>query len=225
MASLGALFGVGGEPDWQAQRDRMVRGQIEQRGVRDAAVLSAMRKTPRHLFVPIDSRHLAYSDRALPIAERQTISQPYIVAAMSELLQVRPVHRVLEIGTGSGYQAAILSQLARHVYSIEIVPSLASASKKLLEELGHRNVTVREGDGYQGWPEHAPFDRIILTAAPPEMPPALVTQLCPGGRLVAPVGATSEQQLIVIEKAMDGSIRERTVFPVQFVPMIRQRVN
>jgi len=200
----------------------MVSEQIEARGVRDPAVLGTMRATPRHLFVPSEMRSMAYLDQPLPIGNGQTISQPYIVAIMTELLQTAKTQKVLEIGTGSGYQAAVLSPLAGQVYSIEIVPALARRSAALLKELGCSNVTVRQGDGYQGWPEQAPFDRIILTAAPSEVPKALLDQLKPGGKLVAPVGATPlDQDLVVIEKGADGKIRRRSVFPVRFVPMVR----
>jgi len=200
----------------------MVREQIEARDVRNPDVLRAMRTTPRHLFVPPEMRSMAYRDQPLPIGGGQTISQPYIVAVMTELLQTAKTQKVLEIGTGSGYQAAVLSSLAGRVYTIEIVPELAARSAALLEELGCSNVTVRQGDGYLGWPEQAPFDRIILTAAPDEVPKALLNQLKPGGRLVAPVGSTSlDQDLVVIEKGADGRMRERSIFPVRFVPMVR----
>ncbi len=207
---------------YAALRERMVREQIEARDVRDPGVLRAMRSTPRHLFVPGEMRSMAYLDQPLPIGSGQTISQPYIVAIMTELLQVSRAHAVLEIGTGSGYQAAVLSPLAGRVYTIEIVPELAARSTALLKELGCSNVTVRLGDGYLGWPEQAPFDRIMLTAAPGEIPKALLDQLKPGGRLVAPVGSTPfNQELVVVEKAADGKLRRRTVFPVRFVPMVR----
>ena len=200
----------------------MVREQIEARDVRNPDVLRAMRTTPRHLFVPTEMRSMAYLDQPLPIGGGQTISQPYIVAVMTELLQTAKTHKVLEIGTGSGYQAAVLSPLAGRVYTIEIVPELAARSAALLKELGCSNVTVRQGDGYLGWPEQAPFDRIILTAAPEAVPKALLNQLKPGGRLVAPVGSTPlDQDLVVIEKGADGRMRERSIFPVRFVPMVR----
>jgi protein-L-isoaspartate(D-aspartate) O-methyltransferase len=220
-AFLCALLLLGADP-YTAPRERMVREQIEAREVRSRDVLRAMRATPRHLFVPSGMRSMAYLDQPLPIGGGQTISQPYIVAVMTELLQTARTHKVLEIGTGSGYQAAVLSPLAGRVYTIEIVPELAAHSAALLKELGCSNVTVRRGDGYLGWPEQAPFDRIILTAAPDEVPKALLDQLKPGGRLVAPVGSTSlDQNLVVIEKGADGRIRERSIFPVRFVPMVR----
>jgi protein-L-isoaspartate(D-aspartate) O-methyltransferase len=203
-----------------AERERMVREQIEARGVRNAAVLRVMRATPRHLFVPPSHRDLAYADHPLPIGYDATISQPYIVALMTELLDSGPGHRVLEIGTGSGYQAAVLAQLARQVYSIELVPDLARSAEALLRRQGHANVKVRAGDGYKGWPDAAPFDRIILTAAPPQIPEALVSQLARGGRLVAPVGASvMTQELLVLDKRSDGSIRRRSEGGVRFVPM------
>lgn len=206
-------------PDWTALRENMVKTQIERRDVRNPSVLKAMRATPRHLFLPENVRNSAYEDRPLPIGHGQTISQPYIVASMSDLLDIQPEHKVLEIGTGSGYQAAILSQLARQVFSIEIVDALAKLSARTLRELGYRNVTVRSGDGYRGWPEEAPFDRIILTAAPPEMVPALVNQLRNGGRLIAPVGVDN-QVLVVVEKDAQGRTQQRTRYGVAFVPMV-----
>ncbi len=221
LAMAAALPVMAADP-YADLRDRMVSGQIESRGVKHVGVLKAMRATPRHLFVPAGLRSLAYTDQPLPIGEGQTISQPYIVAAMTELLAPEASLTALEIGTGSGYQAAVLAALFRHVYTVEIVPSLAERSRALLGELGLANVTVRQGDGYQGWPEQAPFDRVLLTAAPPEVPRALLDQLKPGGKLVAPVGGSPENQdLVVIEKDAAGKIRRRTVFPVRFVPMVK----
>ncbi|MBN9659293.1 MAG: protein-L-isoaspartate(D-aspartate) O-methyltransferase [Acidobacteria bacterium] len=205
--------------DWAALREHMVRTQIERRDVRDPAVLKALRATPRHLFVPENVRSSAYEDRPLPIGYGQTISQPYIVGSMSDLLEIQPSHKVLEIGTGSGYQAAILSQLARQVFSIEIVDALAKQSARTLRELGYRNVTVRSGDGYLGWPEEAPFDRIILTAAPPDMVQALVNQLRNGGRLIAPIGVGS-QVLVIVDKDAQGRTQQHTRYGVAFVPMV-----
>lgn len=200
----------------------MVRDQIASRGIKNAQVLKALRSVPRHLFMPVDVRPHAYEDRPVPIGYGQTISQPYIVAFMSEALEVQPKHRVLEIGTGSGYQAAILSGLAAEVYTIEIVPALAKSSAETLKQLGYNNVHVLAGDGYKGWPEKAPFDRIILTAAPPELPQALVDQLKPGGILLAPVGKTTlEQEIIRVSKAADGKITRRSLLPVRFVPMVK----
>ena len=202
----------------QASRARMVETQIAARGVRDPRVLEAMRKVPRHLFVDPSQREHAYEDHPLPIAANQTISQPYIVALMTELLALEPRARVLEIGTGSGYQSAVLGELAAEVYSIEIVPDLARAAGEKLRELGYTNVTVREGDGYRGWPEHAPFDGIIVTAAPERIPQPLIEQLATGGRMVIPVGGFF-QELKVFTKGADGRITEKDVLPVRFVPM------
>lgn len=212
------------EREWKRKAKEMVENQIRSRGVKDPQVLLAMEQTPRHLFVPDGQRMQAYQDRPLPIGEGQTISQPYIVALMTELLQLEGDKKVLEIGTGSGYQAAILAQLAKEVYTIEIVESLAKSSKALLQQMGYDNVMVKWGDGYQGWPEKAPFDAIILTAAPENIPLKLVEQLKPGGIMVLPVGSHS-QELKVITKQQDGSIRERTEALVRFVPMVRPRDN
>jgi len=216
---LPALFDA---PDgYEAVRQRMVRVDIEARGVRSAIVLEAMRSTARHLFVPAPLRYLAYADRPLPIGHGQTISQPYVVAFMTELLDPQPHHRALEIGTGCGYQAAVLSRLVKTVYTIEIVPELARDSAALLQQLGYQNVFVRAGDGYQGWPDQAPFDRILLTAAPPEVPKILVDQLQVGGKLVAPEGSIL-QNLVLLEKRADGSLQRKVSLPVRFVPMVRE---
>lgn len=195
----------------------MVREQIAGRGVRDPRVLAALRKVPRHRFVLPTQRESAYDDRPLAIGLGQTISQPYIVAYMSEALRLRPTSRVLEIGTGSGYQAAVLAELAREVYSIEIVPALAHRATALLQQLGYRQVHVRVGDGYLGWPEKAPFDAIILTAAPPRIPAPLLAQLRVGGVLVAPVGR-GLQRLVRITRVAQGYRREE-LLGVRFVPM------
>jgi len=201
------------------QRERMVSEQIASRAVRNPDVLRVMRATPRHLFVPIAIRSMAYEDHPLPLGYGATISQPYIVALMTQLLRPNQGQRALEIGTGSGYQAAILAQLVRHVYTIEIVPELAQSAARTLRELGYSNITVRQGDGYKGWPEEAPFDAIIITAAPLELPRTLIEQLSKGGRLVAPVGSMWQQDLILIEKKADGSITRRSAGAVNFVPM------
>jgi protein-L-isoaspartate(D-aspartate) O-methyltransferase len=207
---------------FQAERERMVRDQMASRGIGKPEVLKAMRDAPRHLFMPAKVRSLAYKDHPVPIGYGQTISQPYIVAFMTETLDVRKEHRVLEIGTGSGYQAAVLSVLAGEVYTIEIVGELARSSAETLKTLGYKNAFVREGDGYKGWPEKAPFDRIILTAAPPELPEALIKQLKPGGKLLAPVGrSTLDQEIVLVTKAADGKITTRSVLPVRFVPMVK----
>ena len=201
-----------------AKRARMVETQIAARGVRDPRVLAAMRKVPRHLFVDPDARGQAYEDHPVPIGNNQTISQPYIVALMTELLELPPKGRVLEIGTGSGYQSAVLAEFAAEVYSIEILPELAEAAGRKLKELGYANVEVREGDGYRGWIEHAPFDGIIVTAAPDRIPKPLVEQLAVGGRMVIPVGGFF-QELKVFTKEKDGRVTEKDIIPVRFVPM------
>jgi protein-L-isoaspartate(D-aspartate) O-methyltransferase len=196
----------------------MVERQIEARGIRDGRVLEAMRVVPRHLFVPEPFRPRAYADTPLPIGFDQTISQPYIVAFMTEALELEPGHRVLEIGTGSGYQAAVLAKLAREVSTIEIVPELAERARATLTSLGYSNVTVRAGNGYLGWPERAPFDRIMVTAAPDEVPPALVQQLKVGGLMAIPVG-TENQELRILRRTPDG-VRLLKTLPVRFVPMV-----
>lgn len=209
--------------DYRAERERLVRESMQGRGIRNPAVLRAMRETPRHEFMPPEVRKFAYEDRPVPIGYGQTISQPSLVALMTETLDVSQDHRVLEIGTGSGYQAAVLAVLVKEVYTIEIVPELAKSSAATLKRLGHRNVYTREGNGYLGWPEKAPFDRIILTAAPPELPQALIDQLKPGGKLLAPVGATVlDQELVLVEKSRSGQITRRSVLPVRFVPMVQR---
>ena len=208
---------------YRDRRIAMVREQIEARGVRDARVLEAMRAVPRHEFVPSQYLNDAYADHPLPIGEGQTISQPYIVAFMSELLDLDKAHSVLEIGTGCGYQAAVLSLLAEQVFSIEIVESLGLIARQRLRRLSYDNVEVSIGNGYLGLPDEAPFDRIILTAAPEELPQALVDQLKPGGRMVAPVGPVyGNQELIVVTKDAAGKVRRRSVLPVRFVPMVKR---
>jgi len=198
----------------------MVREQIERRGVKDPRVLRAMESVPRHLFVPEPFRASAYDDGPLPIGEGQTISQPYIVAFMSEAVRPRPADRVLEVGTGSGYQTAVLSLLVGHVDTIEVRPRLAEAARTRLGELGCANVTVRVDDGHAGWPEDAPFDAIVVTAAPHEVPPALLEQLAIGGRLVIPLG-TLDQELVRLTRREGGTDRE-VLLPVRFVPMTRE---
>ena len=201
----------------------MVERQIRQRGVTDTRVLSAMETIPRERFVPPDAHAQAYEDVPLAIGFNQTISQPYIVAYMTEVLDVRDSHRVLEIGTGSAYQAAVLGKLAREVWTVEIVPELAAAATGQLRNLGLINVHVRLGDGYSGWPEQAPFDRIMVTAAPDEIPGPLIEQLAVGGRLVIPVGSQGGPQwMTVVEKTSSGVLEKRTI-PVQFVPLTRHR--
>jgi len=198
----------------------MVARQIEGRGVRDARTLAALRKVPRHLFVPAALAGDAYADHALPIGHDQTISQPYVVAFMTEALGLRGGETVLEVGTGSGYQAAVLAEIAARVYTIEIVVPLAEEARERLARLGYRNVEVRAGDGYRGWPDKAPFDAVIVTAAAPRIPEPLKQQLKDGGRLVIPVG-DAEQELIVLTR-QGGRFTEERVLPVRFVPMTGQ---
>lgn len=205
------------EERFQKMRERMVRDQLQGRDIQDHRVLEAMRKVPRHRFVPRDLADSAYTDNALPLMLGQTISQPYIVAYMTQALNLVGNERVLEIGTGSGYQAAILAELAAEVYSIEILPELAQRAESILEEEGYRNITIRAGDGYHGWPEFAPFDRIIVTAAPDHIPQPLVDQLKLGGTMIIPVGR-GDQELMLLRKGKSG-ISSRTTIPVRFVPM------
>ncbi len=210
--------------NYSEKRSIMVETQIRQRGVSDSTVLQAMLSVPRHHFVPEELLDYAYDDSPLPIGFNQTISQPYIVAYMSELLNIDSSHTVLEIGTGSGYQAAILSLLAGTVFTIEIVPELGTMASRRLEKMEYNNVSVRVGDGYKGWPEAAPFDRIIVTAAPEEVPEELVRQLKPGGIMVLPYGAQWwSQDLVVISKDSTGRIKEKSTIPVRFVPMVHGR--
>ncbi len=199
------------------ERTAMVTAQINARGVRDAEVLRAMREVPRHEFVDVQLRDHAYEDCALPLQHGQTISQPYIVAMMTEALQLTPSMKVLEIGTGCGYQSAVLAKLCKWVYSVEIVPQLASQTRDRLKNLGIRNVSVRTGDGYMGWPERAPFERIIVTAAPNHVPQPILDQLAEGGRLVIPVGEGSQELLIL--KRESGRLMQKKLIPVKFVPM------
>jgi protein-L-isoaspartate(D-aspartate) O-methyltransferase len=209
--------------DFAQARQRMVEEQIRARGIQDTRVLEAMRTVPRHEFVPETYRSRAYEDSPLPTSLGQTISQPFIVALMTELIDPKPEHRVLEVGTGSGYQAAVLSKLVREVYTIEILPELARTAVQRLERLNFKNVHVREGDGYQGWPEHAPFDAILVTAGAAEIPKPLVEQLKQGGRLVIPVdNSAGYQTLQVLEKDKDGKVRVRDLIPVRFVPLVRK---
>ncbi len=210
--------------DWKAKAQQMVRQQIEKRGIKNPAVLKTLEETPRHLFVPEKLKDIAYNDGPLPIGEGQTISQPYIVALMTELLNLQGDEKILEIGTGSGYQAAVLAQLASEVFSIEIVKTLVDNSTTLLNKLGYTNVTTRWGDGYQGWPEEAPFDVIIVTAAPEKIPQKLIDQLKFGGRLVIPIG-TRYQELTVITKQNDSTVVSDNIIPVRFVPMVKPKEN
>jgi len=204
---------------YEPSRKEMVEEQIIARGISDSLVIDAMLTVKRHFFVPANLMQLAYNDRPLPIGYGQTISQPYIVAIMTELLEVKKTHRVLEVGTGSGYQAAILSLLADSVFTIEILEPLARSAKAKLKIFGYNNVAVKTGDGYKGWKEHAPFDGIIVTCAPDEIPPLLLEQLSIGGRMVIPVGSYY-QELLLITKDSSG-LSEKSIVPVRFVPMIK----
>ena len=217
MANFPTPEASAGDPGHAKARERMVETQIRGRGVREASVLTAMRQVPRHLFVPQDLRRLAYADRPLPIGHDQTISQPFIVALMTRLVEASGNEKVLEIGTGSGYHAAVLSRVVGEVYTIEIVEELGRGAAALLERLGYDNVHVRVGDGFDGWPEEAPFDAIVLTAAPEEVPAPLVAQLRPGGRIILPLGGL-DQELVVLTKDEGGLLRRR-ILPVRFVPM------
>lgn len=200
------------------QRRRMIEADLADRGIDNRRVLEAMGRIARHRFVPEDLQHTAYADHPLPIGHKQTISQPYIVALMTQLAEPKPTDRALDVGTGSGYQAAVLAELCAEVYGIEIVEPLAKLGANRLAELGYKNATVRHGDGFRGWPDKAPFDIVIVAAAPPDIPKPLIEQLAPGGRLVIPVGRHF-QHLVRLRKLPDGTIEEETVLPVRFVPM------
>ncbi len=206
----------GSEENFAAQRRKLVE-LLKFEGLTNAEVLKALLKVPRHKFVPASHRNLAYQNRPLPIGHEQTISQPFIVGYMTEAAELAPGDRVLEIGTGSGYQAAVLAELAKEVYSIEIIPPLADSARNLLREMGYKNVQVKTGNGYLGWPEHAPFDAIIVTAAPDEVPQALVDQLAVGGKMIVPVGSEF-QHMVIITRSESGVVQRRTI-PVAFVPM------
>jgi len=206
-------------PDYAQARERMVEEQIDARGVKDPRVLAAMRKVERHRFVSEGLRHQAYEDHPLPIGSGQTISQPYVVAAMTEFLQVRRTDKVLEIGTGSGYQTALLAELARAVYTVEVIPELSRAARLVLSELGYRNVRFKTADGHLGWPEFAPFDRVIVTAGAETMPNELVGQLAEGGRIVVPVGPSGSQTLYLGVKH-GRRLVQRALMQVVFVPFV-----
>ena len=205
---------------FEVQCQQMVEYQLRDRGIKDERVLAAISQVPRHRFVDPSWRNLAYSDRPLPIAHNQTISQPYIVAYMTEAAGISPNDKVLEIGTGCGYQAAVLGELAERVYSVEIIPALADSARQLLSQLDYKNIEVKTGNGYQGWTEHAPYDAIIVTAAPEYIPQTLIDQLASNGRLVIPVGQWY-QQIFVLTKTPEGIVKKKTI-PVRFVPMRRQ---
>jgi protein-L-isoaspartate(D-aspartate) O-methyltransferase len=229
LAHVALMAGAWAAEDYAPQRRAMVE-EIEKMAALtadetgqaklDSRVLKAMADVPRHEFVPGEKAHVAYKNRPLSIGHGQTISQPFVVALMTELLQLKDTSRVLEVGTGSGYQAAVLSLLAGEVYTIEILPELGNAARRILKRLGYDNVTTKIGDGYQGWKEYAPFDAIIVTAAPDYIPRALIDQLKPNGRMVIPVGGFT-QDLMVVMKKPDGRTISRTIVPVRFVPLIR----
>ncbi|MFH1767779.1 MAG: protein-L-isoaspartate(D-aspartate) O-methyltransferase [Candidatus Omnitrophota bacterium] len=212
---------VPAEDDFYFQRERMVEEQIIARGVGDKRVISALLKVPRHEFVPFFFRHIAYIDNPLPIGYGQTISQPYIVALMTELLELKGQEKVLEIGTGSGYQAAILAELAKEVYTIEILPPLAKEAKQRLNDLGYHSIEVKCADGFLGWPQAAPFDAVIVTCAPKEIPPKLFEQLKEGGRMVIPLGDQFQELKVVLKQKGEKKIRD--IISVRFVPMIKKK--
>jgi protein-L-isoaspartate(D-aspartate) O-methyltransferase len=215
---IGTGMQLGQQDNYKTEREEMVLNQITLRGVRDPNVIEAMRKIPRHLFVPENLQYLAYTDSPLPIGYGQTISQPYMVAFMTEAARIAPESKVLEIGTGCGYQAAILSQICKQVYTIEIIKPLAEDASKLLKELGYLNIHVRYGDGWEGWPQKAPFDAIIMTAAPKNLPQPILVQLKMGGTLLIPMGEMPNQSLIRYTKIEEG-LKEEVLMPVRFVPM------
>jgi len=205
----------------EVRDDARETGYATGRPVLDEAVMSAMARVPRHEFVPPEAVASAYLNRPLPIGHGQTISQPFIVALMTDLLRITPGRKVLEVGTGSGYQAAVLAEMKAEVYSMELIPELAQSAARTLARLGYTNARVKAGDGYAGWPEHAPFEAIVVTAAPEEVPPALLEQLAPGGRMVIPVGPRHDvQHLLVIDKQADGRTVTRKSLPVRFVPLV-----
>lgn len=210
---------------YKTQRELMVENQIAQRGITNELVLEAMRKVPRHLLVPEKIRSYAYEDRPLPIGEGQTISQPYIVAYMTELIDPKPNMRVLEIGTGSGYQAAVLAEIVKEVYTIEIMEGLGKRAQRDLKSMGYKNIHVRIGDGYKGWPEESPFDAIIVTAAPEEIPQPLLDQLAEGGRLIIPVGQEGKVQKMVMARKVKGKIKTSYLSNVMFVPFLRDTLR
>jgi len=220
QAFLVGLFVLPPTDPFVSEREDMVREQIVERGIEDKSVISAMKKVPRHLFVPEESRSKAYEDSPQLIGEGQTISQPYIVALMTELLELEGNERVLEIGTGSGYQAAVLAEIAEEVYTIEIMPSLHESARKTLSDLGYLNIVLKQGDGYVGWEEHAPFDAIVVTAAAPHIPQPLISQLADGGILVIPVGGTIDFQTLQKVKKVGDRLKIDKITPVRFVPFI-----
>jgi protein-L-isoaspartate(D-aspartate) O-methyltransferase len=218
LAAIGCGQKVPPASDFAAQRELMVQQQLIPRGIKDPRVLGAMGKVPREEFLALESRGDSYEDGPLPIGQGQTISQPYVVAFMTEQLQPQPTDRVLEVGTGSGYQAAVLAELVADVYTIEIIEALAKNAEATLQRLGYKNVHVKVGDGYKGWPEYTSFDSIIVTCAPDHVPQPLTEQLKEGGRMIIPVGGFGDQELYLLEKK-NGQLQRRAVLPVRFVPM------
>jgi protein-L-isoaspartate(D-aspartate) O-methyltransferase len=206
---------------YQSRREAMVRTQIVERGIKDKATIQAMKAVPRHLFVPSYLFDSAYQDQPLPIGYGQTISQPYIVAYMTELVRPKAANKILEIGAGSGYQAAVLAEIVKQVYTIEIIPELGHAARDRLQKRGYQNVHVRVADGYDGWPEQAPFDAIVVTAAADYIPPPLISQLKEGGRMVIPVGSPFLLQMLMLVEKEKGSVRTTSLVPVRFVPFKR----
>jgi protein-L-isoaspartate(D-aspartate) O-methyltransferase len=224
LASMAAIpaQAQGDDDRWRAARERLVADHLVPQGISDSATLAAMRAVPRHRFVPADQQPYAYENTPLPIGHDQTISQPVVVAFMTQLVRPRAGMRVLEVGTGSGYQAAVLAETGARVWTIEIFRALAEEARARLARLGYRGVTVRHGDGYAGWPEEAPFDAIVVTAGADSIPPALIQQLAPGGRLVMPVGdPLLDQELVLVEKDASGRVASRRLLPVRFVPLLR----
>jgi len=219
LPSTATSLTINEAPETVAMTSKMINDQLKMRGIKSQQVLDAFARVPRHLFVPEEYRAMAYADRALPIGKGQTISQPYIVAFMTEALDLKPSDRVLEVGTGSGYQAAILAEICGTVYSIEIIESLGKKAAHLLKEIGYANIMLKIGDGYLGWRDHAPYDAIIVTCAPTKIPSPLKEQLVEGGRMIIPVGEQYVQQLILLEKKK-GRLKEKKVLPVMFVPMV-----
>ncbi|MDI6854579.1 MAG: protein-L-isoaspartate(D-aspartate) O-methyltransferase [Deltaproteobacteria bacterium] len=211
-------------PDsFEASRRRMVENQLKGRDITDPRVLAAMGRVPRHRFVPPYLAAMAYFDHPLPIGQGQTISQPYIVALMTQWAEIKPGHKVLEVGTGSGYQAAVLAEITDRVFTIELLPDLARTAQERLKELGYRQVQVKIGDGYQGWPEEAPFDAVLVTATAPSAPPALAAQLKEGGRLVVPIGQPQTVQQLVKYRKTSGHLKEEARVPVMFVPLVKPK--
>lgn len=223
FVGLGQVAVAWGEDHYALERQRMVAEQLQGRDITDSRVLAAMGTVPRHRFVPEHLAPLAYNDHPLPIGSDQTISQPYIVALMTQWAEIKPGDKVLEVGTGSGYQAAILAELTDRVFSIELIPELADAAKKRLRSLGYDRIRVLNGDGYQGWPEEAPFDAILVTATAPEVPPALKKQLKEGGRLVIPVGSPGTIQQLLRLRKVNGELKEEERLPVRFVPLVKPK--